>query len=370
MRWFHSETHLLHNPDREVWAGTSTPSSEVPRRAEGIARALSEDPVFVRGEVGEHDVEPIERVHDPALVRWLEGAWAECRPLSETREIIPDTICHAGIVARLPRHAEPMESPLGRLGYWCFDTMTPIVEGTYTAARGAVDVALSALDAVLAGEGSAYGLCRPPGHHAGTTMVGGFCFFNNAAIVASEWSRRLSAPVAILDVDIHHGNGTQQIFYERSDVVYASLHADPVRAFPYFTGHADETGAGAGKGANRNFTLAAGCDDQTFLATLSEALEYLKGFGPGGLVVSLGVDTCASDPLSDLAVTSAGLPAMGELVRGAGLPTVVVQEGGYGTASLGFNVRVWLRGLAGAEPLPPAAFPGEGLGKEGPDRHV
>jgi acetoin utilization deacetylase AcuC-like enzyme len=370
MRWFHSETHLLHDPDREVWAGTPTSGSEVPRRAEGIAEALAGDPVFVRGEVREHGVEPVERVHDPAMVTWLEGAWAECRPLSETREIIPDTIRHAGIVAGLPRHAEPTESPLGRLGYWCFDTMTPLVEGTYRAARGSVDVALSALDAVVGGEESAYALCRPPGHHAGTTMIGGFCFFNNTAIVAGEWSRRLSAPVAILDVDIHHGNGTQQIFYERADVVYASLHADPERAFPYFTGHADETGAGAGAGANRNFPLAAGCDDQTFLETLGEALEYLGSFAPGGLVVSLGVDTCASDPLSDLAVSSAGLPGMGRLVRDVGLPTVVVQEGGYGTVSLGFNVRVWLRGLAGAEPLPREAFPDEGLGKEGPERHV
>ena len=171
-------------------------------------------------------------------------------------------------------------------------------------------------------------------------------------------------------MDIHHGNGTQQIFYERGDIVYASLHADPDRAFPYFTGHPDETGAGAGAGANRNYTLAAGCDDRTFMKTLGEALEYLGSFKPGGLVVSLGVDTCASDPLSDLDVTSAGLPEMGRLVRDLGLPTVVVQEGGYGTVSLGFNVRVWLRGLAGAEPLPRDAFPDEGLGKEGPDRHV
>ena len=370
MKWFHAETHLLHDADREVWAGTPTSGSEVPRRAEAIAKALADDPLFVRGDVREHGVEPIERVHDPALVRWLEGAWAECRPLVETREIIPDTICHAGIVAGLPRRPEPLESPLGRLGYWCFDTMTPIVEGTYQAARGAVDVALSALDAVAGGEPSAYALCRPPGHHAGTTMIGGFCFFNNAAVVASEWSSRLSAPVAILDVDIHHGNGTQQIFYDRGDVVYASLHADPERAFPYFTGHADETGAGPGAGANRNFTLAAGCDDRGFLQTLREALDYLASFKPGGLVVSLGVDTCASDPLSDLAVSSAGLPQMGELVRGMGLPTVVVQEGGYGTVSLGFNVRVWLRGLAGAEPLPHEAYPHEGPGKEGPERHV
>jgi acetoin utilization deacetylase AcuC-like enzyme len=370
MKWFHAETHLLHDPDREVWAGTPTSGSEVPRRAEAIAKALADDPLFVRGDVREHGVEPIERVHDPALVRWLEGAWAECRPLVETREIIPDTICHAGIVAGLPRRPEPLESPLGRLGYWCFDTMTPLVEGTYQAARGAVDVALSALDAVADGEPSAYALCRPPGHHAGTTMIGGFCFFNNAAVVASEWSSRLSAPVAILDVDIHHGNGTQQIFYERGDVVYASLHADPERAFPYFTGHADETGAGPGAGANRNFTLAAGCDDRGYLRTLREALAYLRSFKPGGLVVSLGVDACASDPLSDLAVSSAGLPQMGELVRSMGLPTVVVQEGGYGTVSLGFNVRVWLRGLAGAEPLPHEAYPREGPGKEGPERHV
>jgi acetoin utilization deacetylase AcuC-like enzyme len=370
MKWFHSETHLLHDPDREVWAGTPTQGSEVPRRAEAIAEALAADPVFERGEVRDHGVEPIERIHDPALVRWLEGAWAECRPLSETREVIPDTVRHAGFVMPGADPAEPLDSPLGRLGYWCFDTMTPLVEGTYRAARGAVDVALSALDAVLDGEPGAYALCRPPGHHAAHAMIGGFCFFNNAAVVADQWSRHIGAPVAILDVDIHHGNGTQAIFYERADVVYASLHAHPDRAFPYFTGFPDETGAGPGAGANRNFTLQAGCDDRAFLATLGEAIDYVRSFAPGGVVVSLGVDTCASDPLSDLAVTSAGLPAMGELVREMGLPTVVVQEGGYGTLSLGFNVRVWLRGLAGARPLPPEAFPDEGSGKEGPDRHV
>jgi acetoin utilization deacetylase AcuC-like enzyme len=369
VKYYHSETHLLHDPDREVWAGTPTQGSEVPRRAEAIAEALDADPLFVRGEVHAHGVEPVKRVHDPALVRWLEDAWAECRPLSETREVIPDTVRHAGFMTAGAERTEPMASPLGRLGFWCFDTMTPIVEGTYRAARGSVDVALSALDAVMGGEPAAYALCRPPGHHAARAMIGGFCFFNNAGIVANEWSRQVGAPVAILDVDIHHGNGTQAIFYERADVVYASLHADPERAFPYFTGFPDETGAGPGAGANRNFPLAAGCDDAGFLATLAEALAYLRSFSPGGLVVSLGVDTCASDPLSDLAVDSAGLPAMGGLVREMGLPTVVVQEGGYGTLSLGFNVRVWLRGLAGAEPLPAEAFPDAGP-KEGPDRHV
>jgi acetoin utilization deacetylase AcuC-like enzyme len=353
MKWFYSESHRRHDADVEVWAGATVPSTEVVARAVAIATALSEDPLFEEGTVTEHGVAPIERVHDPALVHWLEGAWSECRPFSSRREVIPDTIRHAGFADALAHFSEPLGSAMGRLGYWCFDTMTPIVEGTYDAARGAVDVALSALDAVLEGESSAYALCRPPGHHAGRSMIGGFCYFNNAAIVAATMTQKLAGPVAVLDVDFHHGNGTQQIFYGRSDVIYVSLHADPDREFPYFAGRSDELGRGEGEGANRNFVLGAGVDDAQYLETLARALDFIKGFSIKGLVISLGVDTYELDPICDLKLTTAGYARMGALVAGLALPTVIVQEGGYHVRDIGINVRSWLRGyVASTVPSP------------------
>lgn len=350
MKWFYTELHRLHDPGVEVWAGVPAPSTEVIARAETIASALTADPLFVLAGVQEHGTGLIERVHDPALVRWLEGTWNECRSSSQRREIIPDTIRHAGVVKGLAEQGEPFGSPLGRLGYWCFDTMTPIVEGTYQAARGAVDVALSALDAVLGGERSAYALCRPPGHHAGSSMIGGFCYFNNAAIVAAEMAERTGTRVAVLDVDYHHGNGTQQIFYERSDVVYVSLHADPDREFPYFTGRVGEVGEGDGEGANRNFVLRKGVGDAEYLATLERALDFISESGARSLVVSLGVDTYELDPLGDLKLTHDGFARMGRLVEELALPTVVVQEGGYHIPDIGANVRSWLRGFARKDP--------------------
>lgn len=346
MKWFYTELHRQHDAEVEVWAGVPAPSTEVGARAEAIASTLSGDPFFVAARTKEHGIDPIERVHNPAMVRWLEGAWNECRPFSKRREVIPDTIRHAGMVAGLVQGVEPIGSPFGRLGYWCFDTMTPIVEGTYSAARGAVDVALSALDAVMDGEGSSYALCRPPGHHAATSVMGGFCYFNNAAIVASQMAEKTGAPVAILDVDYHHGNGTQQVFYERGDVVYVSLHADPDREFPYFSGRADEKGQGSGRGANRNFPLASGVGDAEYLQTLERALDFISESGARSLVVSLGLDTYELDPLGDLKLTKDAYWQMGHMVGKLALPTVIVQEGGYYIPDLGANVSSWLKGFA------------------------
>jgi acetoin utilization deacetylase AcuC-like enzyme len=346
MKFFSTPRHLGHDAEVEVWAGAPGPATEVPARAEAIEAALAADPAFAAGQVREHGRGPVERVHDPALVRWLEGAWAECREHSPTREIFPDTVAHPGFGREL---GEPPSSPLGRVGYWCFDTMTPIVAGTYAAARGAVDVALSALDAVLAGDRGAYALCRPPGHHAGRSVIGGFCYLNNAAAAAAAMLDATAAPVAVLDVDYHHGNGTQQIFYETADVCYVSLHADPDRAFPYFTGRAAESGQGPGAGANRNFVLAEGCGDEEYLAVLDAALDVIASTRAAGLVVSLGLDTYRLDPICDLGLTTDGFRRAGGQVERLGLPTVVVQEGGYYIPDLGFNARSWLRGFLGLD---------------------
>lgn len=350
MRWFYSPKHRLHDPDREVRAGTPTPGYEVARRAETIAAELSCDEDFHPGELRVFDRAAILRVHDPALVDWLEVAWEQCRPFSAHREIIPDVFRHAGLSVAGREDREPQLAPMARLGFHSFDSMTPLVQGTYEASRSAVDVALSALEDVLEHGAAAYALCRPPGHHASAAMIGGYCFFNNAAVAADEMARRLGGPVAILDVDYHHGNGTQSIFYQRDDVFYISLHGAPDRAFPYFLGYGDETGDAAGRGWNLNVGLERGVKDAEYLRALDAVLAEVRSREVLGLVVSLGVDTYRDDPISDLGLTLDAYFPMGRLLGELGVPTVVVQEGGYDLSELGVNVRSFLRGVGGLEP--------------------
>jgi acetoin utilization deacetylase AcuC-like enzyme len=210
-----------------------------------------------------------------------------------------------------------------------------------------VDVALSAGRAVVEGAGLAYGLCRPPGHHAARAMLGGYCFFNNAAIVA-EWLRRDGgfARVAILDVDYHHGNGTQQLFWERGDVLYVSLHADPARAYPYYSGFAAERGAGEGEGATRNFPLAAGTGLDGYATALDEALRLVEAFEPDApLVVSLGFDTFERDPIGDLALRTPDYAELARMIGRYGRPVVALQEGGYAVDAIGANAVFFLGGL-------------------------
>jgi acetoin utilization deacetylase AcuC-like enzyme len=291
------------------------------------------------------DVSAITAVHDPGLVTFLERAWRDYQVRHPgTHDVVPDVFAMPGLldgVGPFPDRSL-VDHELGR---WCFETTTPITEGTFAAARSAVDIALSASTAVLAGERSAYGLCRPPGHHAPSALYGGYCFFNNAAIAAHHVATTTGSKVTVLDVDYHHGNGTQQIFYRRGDVQYVSLHGDPARAYPYLSGFADETGAGGGAGSNLNLPLAAGTDDDAYLRALHQACDAIRTFGSEVLIVSLGVDTFHNDPISDLAVTTDGFRAQGELVAQLALPTVVLQEGGYDVAAIGDNVRAFLLGL-------------------------
>jgi acetoin utilization deacetylase AcuC-like enzyme len=242
-----------------------------------------------------------------------------------------------------PSVPEP-RTPIGQLGYWCFDTGTPILAGTYAAARAAVDVALTAAEMVLNGEPIAYGLCRPPGHHAAHSVYGGFCYFNNAAIAAQLVLQQTGERVAVLDVDYHHGNGTQQIFYQRGDVLYLSLHADPERAYPYFTGHPDETGTGAGLGTTLNITLPVSTTNEHYLSALDQALSVLIRFAPAITIVSLGMDTYGQDPLGDFSLTTPVYAECGRRTAMAAGRLIVLQEGGYYLPHLGENVRQWLLG--------------------------
>ena len=348
MRVVYSDTHRRHAPLHDVETGVPVPQVEQPARAERIVAALAEDRSFNIEPPTEHGLEPIEAVHAAGLIAFLQDAWLSWQSVSSLPEMFPDTSLVQGLRSGIdPAQPPEPRMPTGRLGYWCFDTGTPILAGTYAAARGAVDVALTAADMIVGGEHVAYGLCRPPGHHAAHAVYGGFCYFNNAAIAADYVVRKTGSRVAVLDLDYHHGNGTQQIFYRRDDVLYASLHADPLRAFPFFTGHADETGAGPGLGANLNLPLPSATTDEDYLPALDRALEALTAFHPVLVVVSLGMDTFVHDPLGDFRLSTAAYLECGRRVAALGTPLIVLQEGGYYLPDLGENVRQWLIGAAG-----------------------
>lgn len=339
---------------RETMVGASIPAHEVVERAENIHEVLLADGGFEIVEPTGHGLGPILAVHDEGLVRFLESvapAFAEGRVSGDT--LIADTYPVRQMFANLSAEAlaalrEP-DAIEGRAGFWGLDTANPIVAGTYAAARASVDVALTTLDLVLGGERIVYGLCRPPGHHAARSMVGGYCFFNNAAIAADAYTRETGEPVAILDVDYHHGNGTQSIFWRRADVFYASLHADPRRMYPFFLGHASETGEGPGTGANLNLPLPAATDDEAYLRTLDRALEAIADRSGSLVIVSLGFDTYREDPICDLALTTPVYAEIGRRVAALGRRMVVLQEGGYHIPTLGLNAVTWLQG-AGGEP--------------------
>ncbi len=344
MRVVHSPLHRQHAPEFEVTGGRPIPTYEVAARAEVILAALQAEGGFDAAEPRGFGTEPILAVHDAGLLRYLETAWDEWRRRGTGESaILPDTLLHARLREGQGEAPEP-ESPCGRVGFWCFDTATPIVAGTYPAARAAVDVALTAAEAVLAGERVAYALCRPPGHHAGPALFGGYCYLNNAAIAAAWLAAHGAGPVGVLDLDFHHGNGTQQIFYERPDVVFASLHADPRGTFPYFTGHAEETGAGPGTGHNLNLPLPPGTDESAYAAALETGLDWLGERTAGPLVVSLGLDTHERDPIGSFKLPTEAFERLGAMVAALGRPLVVVREGGYFVPALGDGVRRWLRG--------------------------
>jgi acetoin utilization deacetylase AcuC-like enzyme len=343
---FASDRQRAHDPEHELEASALQAPFEHPGRATVIRKALERDRTFTVAEPTVSGTAPIEAIHDPGLVRFLASAWEEYqRDVRPTHDVVPDVFAMPGLRAGMVEGGEP-STVAARLGWWCFETTTPLTAGTYDAARSAVDCALSAADAVLGGAPLAYGLCRPPGHHATVALYGGYCFFNNAAIAADHVVRADGGRVAVLDVDYHHGNGTQQIFYDRDDVMFASLHGDPARAYPYHTGFADERGAGRGRGANCNVPLPTGTDDDAYLTALEPALAAIDAFDPVVIVVSLGVDTYVDDPMCDLAVTTEGMGRCGAAVAALGRPLVVVQEGGYADAALGANVRAWLLGAA------------------------
>jgi len=364
MQVVYSPVHLAHDITHETYMGVAVPANEVAERAERIRSALEADGGFALTGPTEHGEAPITAVHDPGLVRFLEVAWSELRRQSIPRAFLsadtyPNRAMFEGLsdeaAAALVREPDHIG---GRAGFWGLDSAAPLVAGTYVASRAAVDVALTTVDLVLGGEQAAYGLCRPPGHHAARAMYGGYCFFNNAAIAAHAITEATGERVSIIDVDYHHGNGSQQIFWRRGDVRYISIHADPERQYPYFLGRADETGEGDGAGENLNIPLRAGATNEDYLAATDRAVEAILAAPGSVVVVSLGFDTYGLDPIGDFALTTDVYHEVGRRVAATGRRLVILQEGGYHRPSLGENARAWLRGAEGRpfEPMPAAGF--------------
>ncbi len=339
---------LQHVPGAEIWVGVRTPGTELPERAVVLRRALRE--AGARDVAAEpHDDDLLHAVHDPAMTRWLQQAWSLWVEAGFTRDPGQDRVVPYLFATPSMLHGLPEREPSAihaRAGRYCYDTMTLIGPGTWEAARAAVDVAATAADRAWADGGVTYALCRPPGHHATPSAFGGSCYLNNSAVAAEQLRRLGAGRVAIVDLDAHHGNGTQAIFYDRSDVLYASVHVDPGAGwFPHVAGFADETGAGAGLGANLNRPLAPGTGDVGWLAAVGQIRSAVDDFEPDALVVSLGLDAAKADPESPLEVSVEGYRRAGELLAGIA-PTVAVQEGGYDLAQLGQLAVAALSGLA------------------------
>lgn len=350
MNVYYSDAHFQHHPPFEIFdGGEKVANFEVPQRMERILEALQADGRFTLLPPEDFGLNPILAVHDAGYLAFLKSAFDEWlqEPTGYDRTaLLPATFPPAGWRGHIP------QSLLGRAGYYMMDLSAPIVAGTYPAALASAHCALSGAKAIAASvsplshsfshpsPASAFALCRPPGHHAGRANCGGYCYINNAA-VAAHWLSQFGK-VALLDIDYHGGNGTQDIFYERNDVLSISIHADPSFEYPYYCGYADETGASAGLGFHRNFPLPLGADDTTYLGTLSEACELIEAFQPQSLVVSAGMDIYGEDPLGKIRVTTAGIGQIGAQIAALHLPTLIVMEGGYNNAALGTNIASFL----------------------------
>jgi len=329
---YYSPAHLDHAPEQEFEGGRLTPAVEIPERAERV-RARIEDrklgPILPPAEFGNA---PLVRIHDADFIAFLTQAHDEWikRYGARAGAAIPSAWPARGLRTQLHGHIE------ARLGSYTFDTATPILKGTWEASRSAANVALSAARAIHQGEQAAFALTRPPGHHASTDLYGGYCYLNNVAI-AAQWFADQGMRPAILDVDYHHGNGTQAIFYNRADVLFVSIHADPSFAYPHFLGFADERGEGAGEDGNVNMPLPRKTDWPAYSQALGAAIARVKDFGPDVVLVSLGLDTFEGDPICRFKLKTEDYKRMGDMLRTLDKPTLFVFEGGYNLDALAEN---------------------------------
>ncbi|WP_027962761.1 histone deacetylase family protein [Halomonas halodenitrificans] len=340
MRIYHSDMTKARRARTELDGGKLVVPWECPERVDMILAALGEAGFTEVVEPAEYGLAPVLAVHDADYVDFLATCWDDWQALGRDGE----AIAWVWPTRTLPGRRIP-DCVDGRLGYYALGADTSICEGTFEAAMASKDVALSALDHVLASGEAAFGLCRPPGHHAAVDQFGGYCFFNNAAVAAQRALDAGLSRVAILDVDFHHGNGTQQIFEQRSDVLFISIHGDPMTCFPYFTGHADEVGEGDGAGYTVNYPLPKGSGAEVWFHVLEAAKERIRESGCELLIVSLGVDTFEGDPISAFRLSGDDFTAMGRRLAALGLPTLLLMEGGYAVEEIGTNVANVLSGI-------------------------
>lgn len=314
MKIIYSNKHLKHNPPFEIYDGVKEPYAEKAERIESIAKTLKGKGLTDFISPIHFPLKNILEIHQKEYVDYLED---RSRKLKKTEILFPSN--------------------------FIMDTYTPITNSTFDVAIESADIALTGTKLILSGEKKVYSLCRPPGHHADHKTMGGYCYFNNAAVAANYLSNK--GKVAILDIDFHHGNGTQNIFYERDDVFYVSIHADPHLKFPYGSGFIDERGKEKGLGFNRNYPLPLGITDKQYLKVLQKALKDVKKFNPKFLVVSAGFDTYEKDPIGGFKLTIPFYEIIGEEIAKLSLPTLVIQEGGYNVADLGKIAYSLLKGF-------------------------
>jgi len=314
MKIIYSPLHKKHHPSFEVYDGDKSAYPEVPDRIETIVTSLQKEKLGEITSPQSFSIAYTKKIHQKNYVEFLKNTSQQLKP-------------HDNFFA----------------SYFITDTYAPFTGGTFMAAKKAVDVALSGAELVKNGEKLAYSLSRPPGHHAGYVNMGGYCYFNNAAIAAQYLSD--FGKVTILDIDYHHGNGTQQAFYERDDVLYISLHADPNKKYPYITGFADEVGSGKGKGYNKNYPLPVKTTEKLYQQTLQEALYDMQKFDPTFLVLSAGFDTYEKDPIGSFQLSIPFYQTIGEMITSFAIPTLVIQEGGYYVEDLGKMAVSLVKGL-------------------------
>jgi acetoin utilization deacetylase AcuC-like enzyme len=342
---FFSPRHELHAPEFEFFRGERVPCFESPQRAAFVHQALAARGHEIR-EPREDSTPLLPRVHAARYLAFLQAAWTQWTALDPGNASL-QPFPSVWPVRTLRSDVEP-QNFTARLGLYSMDNGSPLVAGTWAAAKAGADGAASAAALVAGGARAAFSASRPPGHHAGADFMGGYCFLNNAAVAAEALLARGSRRVAILDVDYHHGNGTQSIFYRRADVLVASLHGDPCTEYPFYLGHADETGEGPGEGFNLNLPLPAGTPAERWFEALEAACTRVAAHRADALVVSLGLDTYAGDPISRFLLRSGDFLRLGQRIGQLGLPTVFVLEGGYAAAELGTNAVNVLDGFEAA----------------------
>ena len=340
---FYNHLHALHQGKMEMFRGQLVPCFEVPARVDHVLAQLKQHQLGPVQEPARFDSSILARVHSPVYLDFLEHAWANWvaqDPTNATRDALPSVWPNHGL-----RNDVSPTNFAARMGRFTFDSGSPLTSGTWVVAREGAFCALSAAHAVADGAHVAFALSRPPGHHAGADYYGGYCFLNNAALAAQALRDRGLERVAVVDVDFHHGNGTQAIFYDRADVLFASIHGDPHTEYPFFLGYADERGKGKGEGFNLNLPLPRGTGFGVWSDALKLALQRVSAFGAQAMVVSLGLDTFEGDPISGFQLRSEDFLRLGEDLAAAGLPTVFVFEGGYAVEELGVNAVNVLEGF-------------------------